>query len=430
MNKSDQMNIKLAEAKSQQDIDKINSEFYGRFRYPGPPDRFVAFPEQQFGVTMLNQDIGCWDNSRIAVNPKILVAGCGTNQAVYTALKFPESEVLGTDVSNESLEDCQYFADQTGVKNLRLENKSINSFTYKDEFDYIICTGVLHHNARPQIALKKLAEALHSNGIMEVFVYNYYHTILMAAIQKAIRLYSGTNSSTPAEFEQEFDAVKKITRHFKGDNLMTDFLNNYKKTPDAQFANTVIQPVLHNYTVESWEKVMTECNLEYLIPCINQLDKGAKRLTWNVQFDNAEMVKYYESLPDTRRWQLGNLLLLEKSPMIWFYLQRKDSDYKRKSERQVCQEFIKLKFEKKTTIMKVYVRTDDCKYKLQPEHLSYPAPPTPPEPTARAIFNAVTPGVSMGDIFHQQKIRTTFSNVNFARIYLTTSGFPYLSAVT
>ena len=48
------------------------------------------------------------------------VAGCGTNQAVITALMFPGARVLGTDLSEASLEGARRNADQLGVANLEL----------------------------------------------------------------------------------------------------------------------------------------------------------------------------------------------------------------------------------------------------------------------------------------------------------------------
>ena len=74
-----------------------------------------------------------------------------------------------------SLVVCQSTASQIGIRNLALENKSINDVNYKEEFDYIICTGVIHHNADPIGTLNKLAAALKPDGILELMVYNYCH---------------------------------------------------------------------------------------------------------------------------------------------------------------------------------------------------------------------------------------------------------------
>ena len=40
------------------------------------------------------------------------------------------------------------------------------------------------------------------------------------------------------------------------------------------------------------------------------------------------------------RWQITNLLAVEKSPSLCFYVQRNDSDAVRKSEQEVCDDFL------------------------------------------------------------------------------------------
>ena len=141
----DKFNLTLAE--SQVAVDKINKEFYGRSSYPWPPQVFPLIADPQCGTVFLNQELGDWTHSRIPRAPRIWVAGCGTNQAVFTALRFPDADVLGTDLSTQSLAICQRSASQLGIKNLRLEERSLNTVTYSNEFDFIICTGVVHHNA-------------------------------------------------------------------------------------------------------------------------------------------------------------------------------------------------------------------------------------------------------------------------------------------
>jgi SAM-dependent methyltransferase len=426
MKENDQFNLQLV--KTQEQVDQLNSEFYGRFTYPWPPVSFQGFTEQQYNIAMLNQDLGSWTHDRVPGNPKIWVAGCGTNQAVYTALRFPDSEIVGTDLSAQSLEVCRNSASQLGLENLTLERKSINDSTYHSEFDYVICTGVIHHNADPAKALERLAAALKPEGIMEIMIYNYFHTILMTTIQKATRLYCDTGERI--ELEDELEAVKAIMTNFKERNLMYDFLQSYRRTSESDLANALMQPVLHSYTIESCERMISRCNLEFLLHCINQFDKNEKRLTWNLTFEDPRMNADYEALPDNKRWQLGNLLLLERSPMIWFYLQRQDSPYQRKSESEVCREFLNTRFEKASTTVRMFMKQEkERTYTASPKPVKYPTPSQPTDAFAKQVYNAVSPSMTMKDLFAQLGIPPTFSNANRARIGLTTTAFPYIKAV-
>ena len=123
----DKFNLTLAE--SQVAVDELNKKFYGRCSYPWLPMVFPVIADPQCGTVFLNQELGDWTHSRIPRAPKVWVAGCGVNQAVFTALRFPEGDVLGTDISTQSLANCQRSASQLGIKHLRLEERSLNTVT-------------------------------------------------------------------------------------------------------------------------------------------------------------------------------------------------------------------------------------------------------------------------------------------------------------
>ena len=210
---------------------------------------------------------------------------------------------------------------------------------------------------------------------------------------------------------------------------MTQFLSKFKDAPESQIADALLQPVEYSYTVESLESLSSSCGLEFVAPCINQFDKARETFSWNMEFDDADLQGRYDSLPDSRRWQVSNLLMLEKSPMLWFYLQRKDSGRERKSEKQLCEEFLGRRFIKSSTEMRAYVREDSGSYKLRPRPIPYPA--RHPDALCHQIVELVASKgpIRMEDVFRRLEIKTTFQIVNRLRFYLTTDAFPYLTAV-
>ena len=162
--KADEENRVLAE--SQDSVDGLLAKFYRRFPWPWQPIKFDYLEDTDFGMNMLNQDIGDYSHSTVPRNAKIWVAGCGTNQALHTALKFPNASVIGSDLSSKSLELCAKNAKELGVTNLEVREESLNHVPYYEEFDYVISTGVIHHNADPKVTLDKLSAALKPGGIM------------------------------------------------------------------------------------------------------------------------------------------------------------------------------------------------------------------------------------------------------------------------
>ncbi|MFM7850682.1 MAG: class I SAM-dependent methyltransferase, partial [Flammeovirgaceae bacterium] len=178
-----------------------------------------VYPER-LGLRLLNQDLGYWNVPKISGPLKIWVAGCGTNQAIFTALRFPECTVLATDVSTGSLEVARGTAAQIGIKNLTIVELSINSVDFENEFDYIICTGVIHHNADPAYTLSKLVRALKTNGVMELMVYNYYQRLLTTAFQKAVRVLTRDSM----DFVNEYRVAKTILTEQNSSTAMNQFV--------------------------------------------------------------------------------------------------------------------------------------------------------------------------------------------------------------
>src|SRR5215216_3241077 len=331
MIKSDSENLELVESIGS--VDALNAKFYGRYPYPWTPMTFHYYEDKAFDGVMLNQSVGDFEHCMIPADPSVWVAGCGTNQAVYTALRFQRGSVRGSDLSASSLQLCEDTARSLNITNLELVRESLNDISYKDRFDYVICTGVIHHNAEPRAVLEKIVAALKPTGVLELMVYNRYHRTQTTAFQKAVRLFG--KGGGRADFESDLSIAKRIIHSLPGSSPMAAWLSEYKDSPEARTADSLLQPVEYSYTVESLADLAASCGLELILPCIDEFDKALELTSWDMEFEDPQLRSQYESLPDLDRWQVTNLLMLEKSPMLWFYMQRKDSGRERKTEAEV-----------------------------------------------------------------------------------------------
>lgn len=420
----DDENLVLAE--SADSVDEVLGKFYGRYPWPWQAMKFDYLSDPDLETVLLNQDLGDWEHKRIPEHPKVWVAGCGTNQALMTALRFPKGTVVGTDVSEKSLELCRNAARDAGVTNLELKLESINKAGYEAEFDYVICTGVIHHNAYPEMSLERLARALKPDGILELMVYNRFHRTLTSAFQKTIRILSRTGGAP--DFEGGLALAKKLLANFPVENHMSEWLAELTDRPEADLADLLIQPVEHSYTVASLDAMAGGCGLEMLQPCITLYVKLRLLNTlWNMEFADAELQGRYDALPDLDRWQVSNLLLHEKTPLLWFFLQRRDSAHPRKTERKSDEEFLDGVFRKVGARQGSFIRGADGVFKPSPRAVAFPL--SPPEASVRNIFDEADGKASMREIFRKLKIEPTFQNVNKARRALTTVASPYLTAV-
>jgi SAM-dependent methyltransferase len=404
-----------------EEVDRINSDFYSQFPYPWRPRSVDCAADPDFSRVMLNQNLGDWTHRTVPANPRIWVAGCGTNQAAITALNFPTAVIRGSDVSPSSLEACAATAKELGCMNLELNQESINQADYSECFDYVICTGVIHHNADPEATLKKLARSLKPTGILELMVYNRYHRILTSAFQKAVRLLAATGSAF--DFQEEFAITRMLIREFPGEGLMRQFAAGFKNAPDAHIADSLIQPVENSYTVETLQDMARRCSLEFIAPTPVAWDRGSNT-TWNMRFPQPALQKAYETFPDSRRWQITNLLLCENSPMLWFYFKRSDGPVEKRTEQQVCDSFLETNFRANAVGRRCYLLTETNKYQEMKSRIAYPGQPAKPE--LRRIVEAVSSGAPMRSILESQGIPRDFNTVNGLRLQLTTSGSPFL----
>ena len=418
--KSDDEN--LVQAESITSVDEKVGEFYSRFPWPWNSSKFDTLQDPDFERTLVSQEVGDFSHTAVPRNASIWVAGCGTNQALLTALLFPNAKVLGTDLSTKSIDICAANAAELGVKNLELRLESINDAPYVEQFDYVVCTGVIHHTYEPAHALARLSRALKRDGLMELLVYNRFHRTITSSFQKAIRLMTQGLSSN------DYAVAKRLAAGFAIDNTMARFISRHRDWEESDFADLLINPVEHSYTVDSLADMAGGCNLELVRPCISLYAKyRAESIFWEMSFADPDIQRVYDAMPDLDRWRVSNLLMHEKSPMLWFYLRRQDSQAPRKSEQQLNDEFLRTTFERASTMQQSYIRGQDGHFRLSSRAIAHPA--SAPEDSVKPLHERFERPRVMGEVFAELGLATDFGTVQRARIQLTTPAFPYLKAL-
>jgi 2-polyprenyl-3-methyl-5-hydroxy-6-metoxy-1,4-benzoquinol methylase len=123
---------------------------------------------------------------------RVLVAGGGTgDSSTYMGeqLKNKNAEVVYLDFSKNSMEIAKKRAENRGLNNITFINDSI--FNIPDlnlgKFDYINCSGVLHHLSNPDEGLKILQQSLKPEGGCGVMVYAKYGRTAVYHIQELMR---------------------------------------------------------------------------------------------------------------------------------------------------------------------------------------------------------------------------------------------------
>lgn len=410
---------------SSDQVDRLNAQFYGRFPFPWAPRAFRQLADSDFETRMIAQELGDYTASALPAQDEVWVAGCGTNQAVVTALRFPRARVVGSDLSAPSLDIAATTARALKLTNLELRQESLAQVAYRERFDLVICTGVIHHNADPPAVLSRIADAMRPHAVLELMVYNSFHRVTTTAFQQAIRLLLG-HTSGPTDFDAEFDVARRVVQEgFSTPGLMKTFLREYKGGDDARTADALIQPVECSYTVASLSAMAERCGLAIVAPCINAFDVARGTWYWEMEFGNVDVQARYDALPDGTRWEISNLLMLEMSPKLWFYLQRRDSGPARQSVPETCERFAAAVFRRTATEEQILTPAPNGGYTASTPR---PYPPPPTDPMSRRLLAELRQDRSIGETLRSLGDDLPFPALNKLRLRLTTPVFPYLVA--
>ena len=146
---------------------------YSVYPYPAPVSDLEQFAAE-------GRYLGCdpslfapliWPEGQPRKDLNILVAGCGTNEAATIAYNNPQCSVLGIDLSDASLAHTEYLRNKHRLSNLVLERRDLRDPPREKRFDYIVCSGVLHHLENPADGLRALAGALEPHGSAFLMLY-------------------------------------------------------------------------------------------------------------------------------------------------------------------------------------------------------------------------------------------------------------------
>jgi len=151
-------------------------EFYERYPYPPPVDSLEKYRRLWQDGERRRADYHLfWPARSYREDYSILIAGCGTSQAAKHALRWPSARVTGIDFSAASVRRTEELKRKYTLSNLEVQQLSIErAGELERSFDQIVCTGVLHHLAVPDVGLSALREVLKPDGAMQLMVYAPY----------------------------------------------------------------------------------------------------------------------------------------------------------------------------------------------------------------------------------------------------------------
>lgn len=161
---------------------------------------------------------------------RVLVAGGGTGDAaIFLAeqLRGEEAEVVYLDFSRSSMEVAQKRAAVRGLNNIHWIHGSLLDLPSLEigKFDYINCSGVLHHLDDPEEGLRALKSVLRDDGAICILVYGKYGRTGVYQMQELMRMVN----QQEGDIQQMLDNTKAVLQELpatnwfrRGEDLITD----------------------------------------------------------------------------------------------------------------------------------------------------------------------------------------------------------------
>jgi len=127
----------------------------------------------------------------IPYNADVLEVGCGTGQ-LTNFLGIGCRRVVGTDMCLNSLKLGEAFRKEHDLSRVRFVQMNLFRPAFKHEqFDVVLCNGVLHHTADPYAGFKSLVPLVKPGGHLIIGLYNTYGRLLTDLRRRIFQLTGG-----------------------------------------------------------------------------------------------------------------------------------------------------------------------------------------------------------------------------------------------
>jgi len=197
---------------------------------------------------------------------RALVAGGGTGDAcIMLAQQLADrrcpGEVVYLDLSTASREICEARASIRGLRNITFHTGSLLDLPAMNigQFDYIDCTGVLHHLPDPSAGLAALVSVLQPDGGIGVMLYGQYGRSGVYPLQEMLRSIAPPSMA----LEDRIAMAKRLIRFLPTTNLFrrNPYLNDHVTGGDAGLYDLLLHSCDQAYTVPELATLASDAGL-------------------------------------------------------------------------------------------------------------------------------------------------------------------------
>jgi|AntRauTorcE11897_2_1112592.scaffolds.fasta_scaffold00908_12 ubiquinone/menaquinone biosynthesis C-methylase UbiE len=238
---------------------------------------------------------------------RVLVVGGGTGD---TTIAWAEqlrgkkgSEVVYLDMSTASMDIARKRAKIRNLHNIKWINDSLLDLpALKEElgeFDFITCTGVLHHLDDPDAGLQAIKSVLKDDGAMEIMVYAKYGRMAVYQIQEMMQLINEGITDNATKIKNTRAVLKDLPSHhlFKVSQQLGHTYDDMNS--DAGIYDLFLHSQDRPYTILEVHDWLERCDLKLLD------EPGVKYTQIHYQpetfIKDEELLAYVKTLPLKRQ---------------------------------------------------------------------------------------------------------------------------------
>lgn len=200
---------------------------------------------------------------------KLLDAGGGTGDITIMfaeQLRDTDAKIVYLDMSSASMEVAKQRAKIRKLDNIKWVNGSILDIEKMGlgKFDYINCTGVLHHLQNPDDGLKILRNSLRENGAIGIMVYGQYGRTAIYQMQEMLRLVNAGQQDVEIMLQNTKAILDSLpsTNAFKKVETLFSFPKNKKN--NIELHDLFLHSQDRAYTVPQIYKWVEDCGLNFV----------------------------------------------------------------------------------------------------------------------------------------------------------------------
>ena len=201
----------------------MNNNIFDKYPFPHPYDVKKKIEQGMRLPFDLHDELDhIFSTQKLKKKYKVLIVGCGHNEAIYHSLRNPKFKFTAIDISSSVIDSNLKQIEDYNIKNLKIHNIDILDFN-DNQFDIIITMDFISYHENPVQVLKHISSLLSDNGVIlaNVLSSSYFQQV---NIIRDVLLNLGYSYESDEDINEAFDFVKKLDNLHPSRIALLDFV--------------------------------------------------------------------------------------------------------------------------------------------------------------------------------------------------------------